>query len=69
MRPIDPPPPGLIAVDIPKATLLLNAAEYRRAILRGKWWRRQQAHQRRTAEIATADVAPGSPIPPKPIAG
>jgi len=31
------PPPGLIAVSVPQALLLLTAAEYHRGIQRGKW--------------------------------
>lgn len=39
--------PGLIQVRIPKAVLLLTEAEYRRGILRAKWWRRQETLARR----------------------
>jgi hypothetical protein len=40
-------PPGLIAVPVRKAILLLRHAEYVRGIRRGKWWRRTQAEARR----------------------
>lgn len=66
MTSIDPPP-GLIRVDVPKATLLLSEAEYRRAILRGKWWKRQTALARRLSPSPSRDDAPGSPIPKVPI--
>jgi hypothetical protein len=35
------PPAGHVLVAIPKAVLILTATEYRRGILRGKWWNRQ----------------------------
>ena len=41
------PPPGLIAVPVPKAVLLLTPAEYRAGIRRGKWWRRRTELERR----------------------
>jgi hypothetical protein len=63
------PPPSLILVAVPKATLLLNQAEYRQAIRRGKWWKRQLAHLKRTPEEPTPQDAPGPAIPEKPIAG
>jgi hypothetical protein len=37
------PPPGLIAVPVPKAVLLLTEAVYLRGIQRGKWWKRRAA--------------------------
>ena len=46
--PLDPPP-GLIAVPVPKAVLLLTQTEYLAGIRRGKWWARLVGEQRREA--------------------
>src|SRR5512135_2590080 len=47
------PPPGLIAVPVPKAVLLLTHAEYVRGVERGKWWTRIQAEATREADAVT----------------
>jgi len=52
------PPPGHIAVPVPKAVLLLTEAEYVRGLKRGKWWRRREAmERRRTTEHTHADIS------------
>lgn len=50
------PPSGLVAVQIPKALLLLTLDEYTRGIRRGKWWRRRQAMLAREATSAAGPV-------------
>ena len=52
------PPPGLIAVAIPKAILLLTFEEYRAAITRGKQWKRRTA-------MAGRDARPGRDTQPE----
>ena len=47
------PPPGLIAVLVPKVVLLLAEAEYVRGITRGQWWRRTHAPAEREAAALT----------------
>jgi len=47
------PPPGLIAVPVPKAVLLLTEAEYVRGLKRGKPWKRMQAEAKREADVVT----------------
>lgn len=47
------PPPGLIAVPVPKALRLLIEVDYSRDIRRGTWWRRRQADPRRSLEVSS----------------
>jgi hypothetical protein len=54
------PPPGPIAVPVPKAVLLLTEAEYLRGLRRGKWWRRTQAEAKR--ERVATQRPPEEPI-------
>jgi len=55
------PPPGHIAVRVPKAVLLLTDAEYVRGLRRGTWWKRAQAVAKREADAVTPEAprAPG----------
>jgi len=57
------PPAGLILVPLKGAILLLTEAEYRRAIFRGKWWRRQIALARRVAKAVTTSPPPAPRTP------
>ena len=51
-KPLKPPEPELIRVDLPKSCyLLLTTEEYRRGILRGKTERRRLANEARLAKI------------------
>jgi hypothetical protein len=47
------PPPGLMAVPVPKALLPLTYAEYVPGLLRGKWWKRRHAAVMRAVNAAT----------------
>jgi len=56
------PPPGLIAVPVPKAVLLLTEAEYLRGVKRGKWGKRtQEASKREAAAMGRSTISFGCP--------
>ena len=49
-------PPGLIAVPVPRAVLLLTYTEYVRGLKRGEWWKPMQAAVKREADAVTLDT-------------
>jgi hypothetical protein len=56
MAPPPDPPPGLLAVRVPKPVLLLTKAEYLRDVKRGTWRKWSQAEAKCEADASASQI-------------